>query len=42
MVGILGGPIVPFMQIMSDIWMKLVAHVFVNIKEAQQIAYNVK
>jgi hypothetical protein len=42
MLGILGGPIVPFMEITFGIWMKLVAHVFVNPKEAQQTTYNVK
>jgi len=42
MMGILGGPIVPFMEIMSSTSMKLVARVFVNPKEAQQTTYNVK
>ncbi len=42
MLGILGRPIVPFMEIMSSTWMKLVAHVFVNPRKAKQVTYNVR
>ncbi len=42
MLVILGGPIVPFMGFTSGTWMKLVAHVSINLKEAQQATYSVK
>ncbi len=40
MLGILSGPIVPFMEIMFCYWMKLATHVCINLREAQQV--NVK
>jgi hypothetical protein len=42
MLGILGGPIVPFIGITSGTWMKLVAHVSINLREAQQATYSVR
>jgi hypothetical protein len=42
MLGILGGPIVPFMEIMFGTRMKLATHVSINPGEAQQATYNVR
>jgi len=42
MLGILSAPIVPFVEITSCTWMKLVARVFVNPRKAQQVTYNVR
>jgi hypothetical protein len=39
--GILGGHIVPFMEITFGTWMKLATNVFVNSREAQQTTYSV-
>jgi hypothetical protein len=42
MLGILSEPIVSFMEIMFGTWMKLVAHISGNPREAQQATYSVR